>query len=242
MPMNNTQERMVHLCSQFQINASDGYVDIASTGPQSSLSLGGNLLQLNSASCFLTLNSQDNAGIIQLSTAVGASDSAILLTANGEVNAAQCTVSPQGILLMYGPPTALGYIQITDGEMMLGMGPALTGSQIAMTPDSITLKVGTTTLTLTSDGIVANSGGTTVAISPEGVTEELGAITRELGMAGHTLVAGESTVELGMSGLTAEGPTGSLAFDASGELSAAMLTESADAVLSQESALVNIGS
>jgi hypothetical protein len=70
----------------------------------------------------------------------------------------------------------------------------------------------------------------------------LGAITRELGMAGHTLVAGESTVELGMSGLTAEGPTGSLAFDASGELSAAMLTESADAVLSQESALVNIGS
>ena len=242
MPLTNTHERMVHLCSQFQVNAADGVVDISSMGPAGSLKLSGNLLQLNSPKCFFSMDSREESGFIQLSTAVGAPESAITLVANGEVNAAQCTVSPQGILLMYGAPEALGYIQVADGEMIMGMGPSASGSMIALTPESITLKVGETTLTLTADGIISTSGATTVAVTPEGVTEESGAVSRELGMEGHTLEAGESVLELGMSGLTATGPSGSLAFDASAEVTSAMLSESGDAMLSQEAAMVSTGS
>lgn len=241
MPMTNTQERMVHLCSQFQVNAVDGVVDIAAMGPAGSLTLSGNLVQLNSPKCFFSMNTSEEAGFIQLSTAVGAPESAITLVANGEVNAAQCTVSPQGILLMYGAPEALGYIQVADGEMILGMGPSLSGSLIALTPESITLKVGETTLTLTAEGIVSSSGATTVAVTPEGITEESGPVVRALGMEGHTLEAGEAALAVEMSGLAATGPSGSLVFDASGEVAAAMLSESGDAILAQEAAMVSTG-
>ena len=242
MPILNAEERLVQLCTQFEVNACDGFVDISSTGKDSILSLSGNSIQNSSTNCFLSLNSEANAGYIVLSTAVGASDSSIQMVASGLVNASQCAVSPQGILLMYGPPAALGSIQLLDGEMLLGMGNPATGSLIAITPDSITLKVGTTTLTLTAEGIIASSGDTQVAISPDGVTEEMGAVSRMLGAEGHTLTAAEVSVVVGMSGLTAQGPTASLAFDASAQLSGAMVTESGDAMLTQQAAMISSSS
>ena len=242
MPILNAEERLVQLCTQFEVNACEGFVDISSTGEDSILSLSGNSIQNSSTNCFLSLNSKANAGNIILATAVDASDSSIQLVANGSANASQCSVSPQGILLMYGPPMALGSIQLLDGKMLLGMGNPVTGSQIAMTPDSITLKVGLTTFTLTANGMVASSGATQVAISPEGVTEEMGVVSRQLGAAGHTLTAAEASVAVGMSGVTIQGPIGSLAFDAKAQLSGVMVVGSGDAMLTQKAAMISSGS
>ena len=97
-------------------------------------------------------------------------------------------------------------------------------------------------LTLTAEGMIASSGGTQVAISPDGVTEEMGAVSRILGAEGHTLTAAEVSMVVGMSGLTAQGPTASLAFDASAQLSGAMVTESGDAMLTQQAAMISSSS
>ena len=58
---------------------------------------------------------------------------------------------------------------------------------------------------------------------------------------GH-IFDGQVSMVVGMSGLTAQGPTASLAFDASAQLSGAMVTESGDAMLTQQAAMISSSS
>jgi hypothetical protein len=132
---------------------------------------------------------------------------------------------------------------MSDGNMLLSMGPSLIGSSISLKPDSITLQVGPlTSLTLTADGIVLASGVTKMALGVQGIKEELGPITRSLGLMGHSMVAAESAVDVTPVGVNAKGPTGSFAFNATGQLSALLLTESADAIMNKKAPLANISS
>jgi WD40 repeat protein len=189
------------------------------------------------------MNSSENDGTIELSTDSGSSNSRVILTSHSNMTTSQCSVGSSGILLVYGAPTALGSIHLKDGEMQLSMGLPFIGSEISMKPDSITLKVGPlTSLTLTPDGIVLSSGATKLALGVQGIKEEMGPITRSLGIMGHSLAAAESAVDVGVIGVNAKGPTGSFAFNATGQLSALLLTESADAIMSQKAALASTSS
>jgi hypothetical protein len=243
MPIKGADERLIQFFTEFEVNASNGYVDISSSGDDSYLSLSGNFIQANSKNCSIIMNSSENDGTIELSTDSGSSNSRVILTSHSNMTTSQCSVGSSGILLVYGAPTALGSIHLKDGEMQLSMGLPFIGSEISMKPDSITLKVGPlTSLTLTPDGIVLSSGATKLALGVQGIKEEMGPITRSLGIMGHSLAAAESAVDVGVIGVNAKGPTGSFAFNATGQLSALLLTESADAIMSQKAALASTSS
>ena len=227
------RSRQINLCS------TDGFVNIDSLGDKGAVAVNASSINLNARGSFLNLNQSDSGGGISLTT--NGDDASILLSTPTSGNNALLTLTPGGFLLAFGPSAALGTVQIQEGEMALSMGPPGLGSMLTLTPESITLNVGLATLTLTAEGLSTSVGSTTVEVGPSGVSESAGAVTRELGPAGHTLEAGESTLEVGMSGLAASGPTGSLAFDASSEVSGAMATESADGVLNLQGPMVNVG-
>jgi hypothetical protein len=227
------RSRHVNLC------ATEGLVNIDSLGEKGVVGVNASSINLNARGSFLNLNQSESGGGISLST--NGEGSSILLSTPTSGNNAMLTLTPGGFLLAFGPSAALGTVQIQEGEMALSMGPPGLGSLLTLTPESITLKVGLATLTLTAEGLSTSVGSTTVEVGPTGVSEAAGAVTRELGPAGHTLEAGESTLEVVMSGLAASGPTGSLAFDASSQVSGAMATESADGVLNLQGPMVNAG-
>jgi len=217
------RSRQINLCS------TDGFVNIDSLGNKGAVAVNANSINLNARGSFLNLNQTDSGGGISLTT--NGDDASILLSTPTSGNNALLTLTPAGFLLAFGPTASPGTIQVQGGEMALSMGLPGLGSLLTLTPESITLKVGMATLTLTAEG----------EVGPTGVSEAAGAVTRELGPSGHTLEAGESTLEVGISGLAASGPTGSLAFDASSEVSGAMATESADGVLNLQGPMVNAG-
>lgn len=227
------RSRQINLC------ATDGFVNIDSLGDKGAVAVNANSINLNARGSFLNLNQSDSGGGISLTT--NGDDASILLSTPTSGNNALLTLTPAGFLLAFGPTASPGTIQVQEGEMALSMGPPGLGSLLTLTPESITLKVGMATLTLTAEGLSTSVGSTTVEVGPTGVSEAAGAVTRELGPSGHTLEAGESTLEVGMSGLAASGPTGSLAFHASSEVSGAMATESADGVLNLQGPMVNAG-
>jgi len=227
------RSRQINLCS------TDGFVNIDSLGNKGAVAVNANSINLNARGSFLNLNQTDSGGGISLTT--NGDDASILLSTPTSGNNALLTLTPAGFLLAFGPTASPGTIQVQDGEMALSMGLPGLGSLLTLTPESITLKVGMATLTLTAEGLSTSVGSTSVEVGPTGVSEAAGAVTRELGPSGHTLEAGESTLEVAMSGLAASGPTGSLAFDASSEVSGAMATESADGVLNLQGPMVNAG-
>lgn len=224
---------------QVFLRSTGGFVSIDSLGDGAIAAINSNAINLNGDGAFIQMQGTDNGGGISLSAQ--GDGGCIQLNTPGGGAGTFLALTPNGFILSYGPPTAMGIVQMQEGEMALSMGPPGLGSLLTLTPDSITLKVGLATLTLTAEGLSTSVGSTTVEVGPSGVSEAAGAVTRELGPAGHTLEAGESTLEVGMSGLAASGPTGALAFDASTEVSGAMVTESADGMLNLQGPMVNVG-
>jgi hypothetical protein len=231
------------LCTQFEVESSAGNISIVSKGDDGMLMLSSESIQANSSNCDLSLSSEKNAGKIHLATNTEATDSAIVLDSSSSTHTSLCKVSPDNILLVHGAPGMENCVHLRNDEMLLAMGPALVGSKISIKPTSITLQVGPlTSLTLTADGIVLASGVTKMALGVQGIKEELGPITRSLGLMGHSMVAAESAVDVTPVGVNAKGPTGSFAFNATGQLSALLLTESADAIMNKKAPLANISS
>ncbi len=239
MSITHNENSDIQLARHINQCATDGYMNIDSLGEKGSVAVNASSINLNAKGSFLTLNQGQSGGGIALTT--NGDDASILLSTPSSGNNAMLTLTPGGFLIAFGPTAALGTVQIQEGEMAFAMGPPGLGSLFTITPDSITLKVGMATLTLTAEGLSTSVGSTTVEVGPSGISEAAGAVTRELGPAGHTLEAGESSLELGMGGLAASGPTGSLAFDASGQVSSAMATESADGMLNLQGPMVNVG-
>jgi hypothetical protein len=243
MPVKTASERLVQVCTQFEVNATDGVVHISSTGEDSTLLLSGAIIEACSTHSSIGIHSNGDAGFINLSTTSDSTNSCIYLSASSSTLISRCEVKPNGICLAHGNPLSPGIIYVSDGNMLLSMGPSLIGSSISLKPDSITLQVGPlTSLTLTADGIVLASGVTKMALGVQGIKEELGPITRSLGLMGHSMVAAESAVDVTPVGVNAKGPTGSFAFNATGQLSALLLTESADAIMNKKAPLANISS
>lgn len=233
-------ENLSQNAKQVFLRSTGGFVSIDSLGDGAIAAINSNAINLNGDGAFLQMQGTDNGGGISLNAK--GDGGCIQLNTPGGGAGTFLALTPNGFVLSYGPPTAMGTVQVQEGEMALSMGPPGLGSLLTLTPDSITLKVGLATLTLTAEGLSTSVGSTTVEVGPSGVSEAAGAVTRELGPAGHTLEAGESTLEVGMSGLAASGPTGALAFDASNEVSGAMVTESADGMLNLQGPMVNVGS
>jgi len=243
MPLTSSEERLVQLCTQFEVESSAGNISIISKGDDGMLMLSSESIQAHSSKCDLSLNSEKNSGIIQLTTNTEATESEIALNSSSSTHTSLCKVSPDSILLFHGVPGMENCVHLRNDEMLLAMGPALVGSKISIKLTSITLQVGPlTSLTLTADGIVLASGITKMALGVQGIKEELGPITRSLGLMGHSLAAAESAVDVTLLGVNAKGPTGSFAFNATGQLSALLLTESADAIMSQKAALASTSS
>jgi len=243
MPFTSSGERFVQLCTQFEVEASAGNISLVSKGEDGRMMLSSQSIQANSSNCELSLSSEANAGNIQLKTNTEATDSSILLDTSSATLTSFCKVRPDSILLFHGVPGMENCVHLSNDEMLLAMGPALVGSKISIKPTSITLQVGPlTSLTLTADGIVLASGVTKMALGVQGIKEELGPITRSLGLMGHSMVAAESAVDVTPVGVNAKGPTGSFAFNATGQLSALLLTESADAIMNKKAPLANISS
>ena len=243
MPLKTVSERLVQTCTQFEVDATDGVVHISSTGEDSTLLLSGTIIEACSTHSSIGMHSDGNAGFINLSTTSDSTNSCINLSATNSTLISCCEVKPNGICLAHGNPLSPGIIYMSDGNMVLSMGPELIGSSISLKPDSITLQVGpATSLTLTADGIVLASGATKMALGVQGIKEELGPITRSMGPMGHSMVAAESAVDVTPVGVNAKGPTGSFAFNATGQLSALLLTESADAIMNKKAPLANISS
>jgi hypothetical protein len=243
MPVKTVSERLVQTCTQFEVDATDGVVHISSTGEDSTLLLSGTIIEACSTHSSIGMHSDGNAGFINLSTTSDSTNSCINLSATNSTLISCCEVKPNGICLAHGNPLSPGIIYMSDGNMVLSMGPELIGSSISLKPDSITLQVGpATSLTLTADGIVLASGATKMALGMQGIKEELGPITRSMGPMGHSMVAAESAVDVTPVGVNAKGPTGSFAFNATGQLSALLLTESADAIMNKKAPLANISS
>ena len=220
MPLTSSEERLVQLCTQFEVESSAGNISIISQGDDSMLMLSSESIQAHSSKCDLSLNSEKNSGIIQLTTNTEATESEIALNSSSSTHTSLCKVSPDSILLFHGAPGMENCVHLRNDEMLLAMGPALVGSKISIKPTSITLQVGPlTSLTLTADGIVLASGATKMALGVQGIK-----------------------VDVTLLGVNAKGPTGSFAFNATGQLSALLLTESADAIMSQKAALASTSS
>ncbi len=235
----NESAESIH-ASQVFLTATDGFFSVSSLGENANFSVASQNINLNGQGAFINLLSGENGNGINLSA--GADEGCIQLNTPGSGFGTFLAMTPTGMVLSNGMATAPGSIQLGNGQIVLSLGNPLTGSMLTMTPDSITLKVGTATLTLTAEGLSTSVGDTLVEVGPSGVCESSGPISRELGPAGHTLEAGEASLEVGMSGLAVSGPTGSLAFDATGQLSSAMATESADGMLNLQGPMVNVGS
>ncbi|MFM8933361.1 MAG: hypothetical protein ACKOS8_15960 [Gemmataceae bacterium] len=225
---------------QVFLRSTGGFVSIDSLGDGAIAVINSNAINLNGDGAFVQMQGTSNGGGISLSAQ--GDGGCIQLNTPGGGTGTFLALTPNGFILSYGPPTAMGTVQVQEGEMALSMGPPGLGSLLTLTPDSITLKVGLATLTLTAEGLSTSVGSTTVEVGPSGVSESAGPNSRELGPSGHALVAGETSLEVGMAGLDVSGPSGALAFDASGQISSALGTESADGMLNLQGPMVNVGS
>lgn len=156
-------------------------------------------------------------------------------------------ITPSGVLLAYGLPATLAAIALTPAGLTLSVGPPETGALIEMTAGSILLKVGETEIALTPAGIVSKAPliessceETKVSMGPQGISESVAEVTRSITPAGHAMAAAEVAMNVGVAGVTATGPTNSGDFEAAAEVSAAMLTQAAQAMASQQAPLTNI--
>ena len=222
------------------LRSTNGFVSIDSLGNNATAAINSDAISLNAEGAFLDLQGTDDGGGISLD--VQGDNACIQLNAPGGGTGTLLRLTPKGFMLAYGPPSAVGTVQVQEGQVILSMGNLLSNSMLTLTPDAITLKVGLATLTLTAQGLSTSVGGTTVEVGPGGVSESAGPVSRELGPTGHTLAAAESSLAVGLAGLDLAGPTGALAFDALGKFSGALGTVSAEGMLNLKGPIVNVGS
>ena len=225
---------------EIHLGSTGGRVSIKSLGDNAVTEVDSAVINLSADRAYLGLLATKGGGGISLLTQ--GDESCIQLNTPGGGAGTQLILTPKGFILSSGPLDGMGIVEVQKGQVVLSMGNLLSNSILALTPDSIILKVGPATLTLTAQGLSTSVGSTTVEVGPSGVSESAGSVSRELGPAGHTLAAGESSLAVGLAGLDVAGPTGALAFDASGQFSSALGTVSADAMLNLQGPLVNVGS
>lgn len=228
----------VHTVTEFIVTATAGNVSISSSGSEGILNLNSQSISLNANNAILSLCQGPEGGGITLET--NGEESSILLNTLCPGITGLLTVTPKGILLVYGPPGATGAIQMGEGTLSLTMGEPEIGSSIEMTPESITFKIGPTSFTMTAEGLVTKCAETAIEVSAEGITESVGEVSREMTAEGHNLTAAETEVNVGVQGTTIEGVTNTMEFEAASEFSGAMISESAEGVLSVETPLTNI--
>jgi hypothetical protein len=94
----------------------------------------------------------------------------------------------------------------TGGTVTVTTGPAFEGPALIMSPETITLRVGASSIVLTPDSISLIVGEATYTLTSEGIVEEMGEVTREMTFEGHNLTAGETEWNLGLEGEAKEGP------------------------------------
>lgn len=125
------------------------------------------------------------------------------------VNSASMDCGPAAVWLSSSTP-ATGKVVIeagTGGTVAMTCGPSFEGPNLLMSPETITLRVGASSIVLTADSITLMVGEATYTLTSEGLVEEMGEVTREMTFEGHNLQAGEAEFNLGLEGEAKEGPT-----------------------------------
>jgi hypothetical protein len=229
--------------SSLIVSATEGDVLVQTESPQGTMSLLSSAISLNSNSAFLSLVQGETGGGVILSTL--GSEGSILLQAAAEGIVSALTITPASMLMAYGMPGMIGSIQIGKGEMLISMGVPDVGPTIAITTEGITFKVGETVMTLTAAGITnfapiveTNCGDTIVTISAEGINEVVAEVTRQTNAQGHNFTAAETEMNVGAEGIFTAAATSTAEAEASSETSTAVSTVAADAMQTNDAALI----
>lgn len=229
--------------SSLIVSAIDGDVLVQTEALQSGISLESPSISLNSNSAFLSLVQGETGGGVILSTL--GSEGSILLQSSAEEIVSAITVTPAGMMMAYGMPGMIGSIQIGKGEMVICMGVPDVGPTITITADSITFQAGETIMALSSAGITTfapivetNCGDTIVTISAEGINEVVADVTRQTNAQGHNFTAAETEMNVGAEGIFTAAATSTAAAEGSSETSTAVSTMAADAMQTNDAALI----
>jgi hypothetical protein len=231
--------------SQHLVTAVDGLVDLTAQGENSLIHLQAESVSLETPGSYLSVLNSEVGGAVDIRAS--GEEACITLGTPTQEAGSQIIICPTGICLAYGLPESLAAIALTPTGLTLSVGPPETGALIEMTAGSILLKVGETEIALTPAGIVSKAPliessceETKVSMGPQGISESVAEVSRSMTPAGHALSAAEVAVNVGVAGVTATGPTSSGEFEAAAEVSAATLTQAAQALASQEAPLTNI--
>lgn len=231
--------------SQHLVTSVDGLIDLTASGIESLINLQANSLKLNTPGANLSVLNSETGGSIGV-FATGETACLTLGTPTQEAGS-QIIICPTGICLAYGLPETLAAIALTPTGLTLSVGPPETGAMIEMTPGSILLKVGETEIALTPAGIVSKAPliessceETKVSMGPQGISESVAEVSRSITPAGHAMAAAEVAMNVGVAGVTSTGPTSSGEFEAAAEVSAATITQAAEAMTSQDAPVTNI--
>lgn len=233
-------------CSQFLVTAADGYMNLSASGDNSGIDIQASSVNINTGGAYLqVLNSESGGAIVHSASG----DSAcISLETPTETVGSNILVTPKGIALTFGLPETLATVGLTNTGLTLSVGPPETGSLIQMTPDSILLKVGGTEFALTAEGIVSKAplvettcDETKVTVGPDGVSEAVAEAKRSISAQGHSLGAAEVTMNISVAGISSSSPTSSAEIDAASSVSAATLSQTAEATTTQEAPVITAG-
>ena len=227
------------------VTAFDGQIDLYAMGSDSSASLRAESVKLETGGSSVWATNSPGGGSVDV--VASGPEAVISMSAPPETGGSEIMIIPSGVLLAYGLPATLAAIALTPAGLTLSVGPPETGALIEMTAGSILLKVGETEIALTPAGIVSKAPliessceETKVSMGPQGISESVAEVTRSITPAGHAMAAAEVAMNVGVAGVTATGPTNSGDFEAAAEVSAAMLTQAAQAMASQQAPLTNI--
>ena len=133
------------------------------------------------------------------------------------------------------------------GSILIGLGPALLGPRMTMSPTEIEIAIGASgigaSIKMTAVSILLNVAGNTYELSPTGISEAvMGVTTREATAEGHTLQSAESKHVINSMGSTIDAPTSTIKAATNGESNAgaASTTEGgASAVLKGAMVMIN---
>ena len=123
---------------EIQLRSTGGCVSIKSLGDNAVTDIDSDVINLSADRAYLGLLATDGGGGISLLTQ--GDESCIQLNTPGGGTGTPLT--PQGFVLASGPSSAMGVMQVQEGQMTLSMGNLISTSILSLKPDSIILKVG----------------------------------------------------------------------------------------------------
>jgi len=229
------------LAYTIELVSQNGNLKIANSANKGAVSLSAlGVIQIGVPSVAILASNYSDGGAFTVNA--GGSSPQIQLAASSEVAVPSLNMNNEGIAISYlvndgGPASALTF---GSGLLSAVVSEGAAFSKLLMTPESVTIEVGSTILEISDEGFMVTSGETIFNVTPEGINETSGDTTRKLNLEGHNFNAAETKFNVGASGIEASSSTFMVEVDGSNEVTAASLTASYDASGDIESAMTTI--